>query len=122
MLKTFTMHISLPLEQSYDLFFKSGSQINAWRASNSNPENGYIEWKQSFWALTGTSIIAVQLEQINEQSTSAVISVHKPLQVFDPAGICKKIFKKLLKSLGKCVNQSDEYSGCTIKLVETDGS
>jgi hypothetical protein len=105
MIKEFTMSLPLDLEQSYELVRKSGDQIVSWGANRVSPEDYYLEWKQSFWSLTGTTLIAVKLEAVSEDETKLTAIIHKPIQLFDPVGICYRVFCKLEKSIEKNLTQ-----------------
>lgn len=117
MIKTFQITIPLSFKESFELVRKSGEEIASWSKNSADPANGYIDWKQSFWALTGNTLISAQLKEEKEELTSVIVSVHKPLQVFDPVGICPRVFNKLLKSLEKNVRSSRKYKNCTIRVV-----
>ena len=95
MIKKFQAEIPLPFEESYQLLVESGKTIPSWKMNNVDPNHGYIEWKQSFWALTGTTSIVAILEKKGEDVTSVVVNVHKPMQVIDPVGILDRIYRKL---------------------------
>lgn len=101
MLKKFTITLPLDIDTSYELVRKSGDEIVSWGANNVSPENHYLEWKQSFWSLSGTSLISVTLEAAGDNETLVTVMIHKPLQLFDPVGICYRIFRKLEKSIEK---------------------
>lgn len=101
MLKKFTLTLPLDLDTSYELVRKCGDEIVSWGANNVSPENHYLEWKQSFWSLTGTSLISVTLEAVDDNETTVTVMIHKPLQLFDPLGICYRVFRKLEKSIDK---------------------
>ena len=118
MLKTYEIIIPLSFAQSFELIRKSGDDIVSWRNSNADPESGYIDWKQSFWSLTGSSLITAQVKQQDENQTSVTISVHKPLQVMDPFGICRRIFKKLYTSLENTIAKNDAYKDVLLKINE----
>ena len=105
MLKKFTLTLPLDIEQSFELVQKSGDQIVSWGSSRVNPEDYYLEWKQSFWSLTGTSLISVTLEAVKEDETTVRVMIHKPLQIFDPVGICRRVFRKLEKSIENNLSQ-----------------
>ena len=107
MIKEFTITLPLDLDQSYELVRKSGDQIVSWGAQRVNPEDYYLEWKQSFWALTGTTLISVKLEAVSEDETKVTAMIHKPMQLFDPVGICSRVFSKLEKSIHKNLLQID---------------
>ena len=117
MIKTFQISIALSFEQSFELVRKSGDEIVSWSENSSHPANGYIDWKQSFWALTGNTLISAQLKEEKENQTSVMVSVHKPLQVFDPVGICPRVFNKLLKSLERNISSSDKHKNRKIIVV-----
>ena len=117
MIKTFKLRIALSFEESFDLVRKSGDDIVSWRTNHSDPENGYIDWKQSFWSITGNTLIAARLERLSDDETSALVSVHKPLQIFDPAGICRRVFNKLLASLESNLDGSGQDGQRKIQLV-----
>jgi hypothetical protein len=95
MIKKFQSEIPLPFEKSHELLVESGKTISSWKLNNSDPNNGYIEWKQSFWALTGTTSIIAVLEKKDETTTSVVVNIHKPMQVVDPIGILNRVYRKL---------------------------
>lgn len=95
MIKKFQAEIPLSFEKSHELLVESGKTISSWKLNNSDPAHGYIEWKQSFWALTGTTSIIAILEKKGEDTTSVEVNVHKPMQVIDPIGILDKVYRKL---------------------------
>jgi len=101
MKKKFNILIPRSVEESFNLLCKSGNDITSWKTNISDLKNGYIEWKQSFMSLTGTSIITATLEQIKENETSVEVIVHKPFQFFDPAKLCDRVFNKLDKTWRK---------------------
>lgn len=117
MIKTFQITIPLSFKESFELVRISGKEITSWGENSSDPANGYIDWKQSFWALTGNTLISAQLKEEKEDLTSVIVSVHKPLQLFDLVGICPMVFNKLLKSLKNNVNSSGKYKNCKIRVV-----
>ncbi|MGA7277715.1 MAG: hypothetical protein WBW79_07240 [Desulfocapsaceae bacterium] len=106
MIKRFYIELPLGAEESFDLLRQSGDQIHSWRTNNLDLKNGFIEWKQSFWSLTGTTAILATIEQKKPDRTKIEVIVHKPLQVFDPARICDRVFNKLNKALQ---NKLDQY-------------
>ena len=75
--------------------WRAEKTIPSWKLNNSDPSHGYLEWKQSFWALTGTTSIIAILEKKGDDTTSVVVNVHKPMQVIDPIGILDKVYRKL---------------------------
>ena len=101
MKKKFHIRIPLSFKDSFELLCKSGDDITTWKTSSTDPENGYIMWKQSFMSLTGTATIIAKLEQTKEKETSVEVIVHKPLQFFDPIKISDKVFNKLDKAWQK---------------------
>jgi hypothetical protein len=101
MLKKFTMQLPLPVDDSFDLVRKSGDEIVSWGANNISEENHYLEWKQSFWSFTGTTLISVTLKPDGGKQTDITVMIHKPMQVVDPLGICYRIYRKLEKSIQK---------------------
>ncbi|MBT8347716.1 MAG: hypothetical protein KJO60_11695 [Desulfofustis sp.] len=105
MIKEFTLTLPLGLEQSYELVRKSGDQIMSWGAHRVTPEDYYLEWKQSFWSLSGTTLISVTLVAMSEGETKVTAMIHKPMQLFDPVGICYRVFSKLEKSIQKNLSQ-----------------
>ena len=105
MLKKFSISLPLDIEQSYELVRESGDQIVSWGANRASPEEFYLEWKQSFWSLTGTTLISVMFEAVGENETKVKVMIHKPLQLFDPVGICYRVFRKLEKSIEKNLSQ-----------------
>ena len=98
MIKKFHIEMPLSFEDSFDLLCKSGNDIMSWKINKSDLKNGYIEWKQSFFSLTGSATIIALLERTEEEETSVDIAVQKPLQFMDPLGICDKVFHKLDKA------------------------
>lgn len=116
MIKTYTITIPLPFEQSFELISKSGDDIISWGKSNSDEKNGYIDWKQSFWSLTGNTLIMVKLKRVKEDETVATVTVHKPMQVIDPLGICKKVFNKLVRAMRTTIAGSDTYKDIVITI------
>lgn len=117
MIKTFQIKIPLSFHESFELIRISGEEIVSWKTNHSDETNGYIDWKQSFWTLTGNTLIAAHIEQENENETSVTVSVHKPLQVFDPVGICQRVFNKFLKSLESNLARSGNHKGPRIKVI-----
>ena len=117
MIRTFQIRIPLSFEESFELIRRSGADILSWRTNSSDPARGYIDWKQSFWSLTGNTLIAARLERLNDSETIATVSVHKPLQIFDPAGICRRVFNKLLASLETNLNSSGKGRSGKIQIV-----
>ena len=117
MIKTFQIKIPLSFHESFELIRKSGEEIVSWKANHSDATNGYIDWKQSFWTLTGNTLIAAQKKKKKENETSVTVSVHKPLQLFDPVGICQRVFNKFLKSLESNLARSGNHKGSRIKVV-----
>ncbi len=101
MIKKFHIQIPLPFKDSFNLLCKSGDDIMSWKTNRSDLKNGYIEWKQSFFSLTGTATIVAHLEQTGENETSVDVVVQKPLQFVDPIGICDRVFNKLDKAWKK---------------------
>ncbi len=101
MLKTFHLQLPLSLDDSFELVRKSGDEIVSWGANSVNQEAHYLEWKQSFWSMTGTTMISATLEEKSENETTVTVMIHKPLQMFDPIGICYRVFRKLEKSVQK---------------------
>ncbi len=99
MLKKFSLELPLDIDDSFELVRKSGDEIVSWGANNVSPEDHYLEWKQSFWSMTGTSLISVMFESTEEKQTAVTVMIHKPLQVLDPVGICYRIFRKLEKQI-----------------------
>ncbi len=101
MLKKFNLQLPLPIDESFELVKQSGDEIVSWGANNISEENYYLEWKQSFWSFTGTTLISVTLEPVGEKETNMTVIVHKPMQVLDPLGICYRIYRKLEKTIQK---------------------
>lgn len=99
MLKKFSIKIPLTIEESFELVKKSGEEIVSWGANNISEDDHYLEWKQSFWSLTGTSLISVMMEEKKKNQTDVTVMIHKPMQVLDPIGICYRIFRKLEKAI-----------------------
>lgn len=101
MLKKFHLELPLDIDDSFALVRRSGDEIVSWRANNISEKDYYLDWKQSFWSMTGTSLISVKLDPVEERRTSVTVMIHKPLQVFDPVGICYRVFRKLEKTVLK---------------------
>ena len=101
MLKTYTLHLPLDIDESFSLVRASGEAIVSWGANNMSEEDHYLEWKQSFWSLTGTSLVSVTLAPAAESGTTVTVRIHKPMQVVDPFGIRYRIYRKLEKSIQK---------------------
>ena len=101
MLKKYSITLPLDINESYELVRRSGDEIVSWGANNVSPEDHYLEWKQSFWSLLGTTLISVTLEGAGENETTVKVLIHKPLQVVDPVGICYLVFRKLEKAINK---------------------
>jgi hypothetical protein len=108
MYKEFHCNIPLSLEDSFNLLRQSGADLK-WRANSLERKNGFIAWKQGFWALTGTAAITATLNETKEDETSWKIIVSKPLQLFDPLGLCDKIFSKLDKAWQKNLSSSKKW-------------
>ena len=106
MIKKFNIQIPLSFEDSFKLLCKSGGTITSWKTSKSDSKEGYIEWKQSLFSLTGSATIIAQLKQTEEEETSVDIVVQKPVQFIDPLGICDRVFSKLDKAWRKTLNNS----------------
>ena len=105
MLKKFHLELPLDIDDSFALVRRSGDEIVSWRANNISEKDYYLDWKQSFWSLTGTTLISVMLEAVAEHETKVAVIIHKPLQLFDPVGICYRVFRKLEKSIEKNLAQ-----------------
>ena len=101
MLKKFELKLPLPIDESFELVRDSGDEIVSWGANNISEEDHYLEWKQSFWSMTGTTLISVTLEPAGEKETKVIVIVHKPMQVIDPLRICYRIYRKLEKTIQK---------------------
>jgi len=106
--KEFNCTIPLALEDSFNLLRESGAEIR-WRGNSLERKNGFIAWKQGFWALTGTAAITATLDEAKEGETVWKIVVSKPLQLFDPFGLCDKIFSKLDKTWRKNLSSSKKW-------------
>lgn len=101
MIREFQLEIPLPVEKTFKLLERSASGINSWKLNQADAEHYYLEWKQSFWALSGSASIIAVCEGRDRQRTGVRINVCKPIQVFDPFGICERIFKKLERALNE---------------------
>jgi hypothetical protein len=95
MIKKFHIQIPLSWQASFDLLRKSGDDITSWQSMGADFESGHLMWRQTLWSLTGKAEIKAMLIKIEAEETSAVVEVHKPLQIWDPAGICNRVFGKL---------------------------
>ncbi len=111
MLKQFELHIPHSLQDSFELLLKSGRDVRSWQTKKADLENGYLEWKQHFWSLTGGAAIAARLKETGDNRTSVEISVIKPFQVLDPLGLCDKIFAKLDRALEKNLDNFKSQAG-----------
>jgi len=107
MIKQFHIQIPLSFQDSFDLLRKSGDDIVSWQTSGFDFENGFILWKQTLWSLTGKAVITAKLTEVSEEETLAVIEVHKPLQILDPAKICDKVFRKLDRAVKNNLNSAE---------------
>ncbi|MCG6931150.1 MAG: hypothetical protein LJE64_11395 [Desulfofustis sp.] len=107
MLKKFNITIPLGIEDSYMLVKKSGDEIVSWRASNISEKDHYLEWKQSFWSLTGTTLISVTMQEKRSGQTEVTVMIHKPMQLFDPVSICYRVFRKLEKAVERNFERSE---------------
>lgn len=99
MLKKFYIELPLEIGDSFELVRRSGDEIVSWGKNNVSEDDYYLEWKQSFWSITGTSLISVKLDPADDSKTLVTVLIHKPMQVFDPVGICYRVFRKLEKSV-----------------------
>ncbi len=111
MLKKFEFYIPFSLQDSFELLLKSGRDVRSWQTKKADVENGYLEWKQYFWTLSGSAAIAARLKQNGEDRTSVEISVIKPFQMFDPLRLCDKIFAKLDRALKKNLDSFKSQAG-----------
>ena len=107
MLKEYQTKIPLPIEESYELFKETGAHILSWKLTSFDQKTGYIEWKQQFWALTGAAVVSVRLKRKGKENTRATVCVYKPMQIFDPVGICDKIFSKLDRAVQQKLAEID---------------
>lgn len=107
MLKKFSLQLPLDIDESFALVSKSGDEIPSWGANNISEENHYLEWKQSFWSLSGTTLISVTLTPAAEKQTTVAVIIHKPIQVVDPLGICYRIYRKLEKSIQQNLDEHE---------------
>lgn len=110
MLKKFDLQLPLPIDDSFELVRRSGDEIVSWGANNISEEDHYLEWKQSFWSFTGTTLISVTLKPDGEKQTDVTVMIHKPMQVVDPLGICYRIYRKLEKSIRRNLENMDASS------------
>ncbi len=95
MIKNFEYKIPLELKKSYELILESGNELANWELVSSNEQAGIIEWKQKFWLGLAISRIKVYLKEPRPQNTLVTIYISPPLQIFDPANMCERIYKKL---------------------------
>jgi hypothetical protein len=109
MIKKFHIQIPLSLQASFDLLRKSGNDITSWQFMGADFEGSYLMWRQTLWSLTGKAEITAKLTQIKEKETSAVIEVHKPLQIWDPTRICDRVFRKLDKAVSENLRRSQGF-------------
>lgn len=104
MIKNYNIKIPLTFEDSFNLLCQSGGNIPTWKTSRTDSKEGFIEWKQSLFSLTGSATIIARLKQTKKKETSVDIIVQKPVQFIDPLGICDRVFKKLDKAWRKNLN------------------
>ena len=101
MLKTFKLELALSCQDSFKIISESGGEVANWQLIDANPETGRIEWKQSFWTGYGVATIKVELAELENTSTLATVSIHRPMQIWDPAKICERVFKKLERKIAE---------------------
>ncbi len=104
MIKSFEYKIPHTLNESYKLVLESGNEIPQWKLISANERENIIEWRQKFWSGLGVSKIKVYLIEPRPKSTLATIYVNRPLQLIDPAKMCKRVFKKLEARINKKLN------------------
>ncbi len=102
--KKFELELPLSYEESFKIIEESGQEVSEWSLEDSDPETGYVEWKQIFWSAYGFAKIKEELKEIEKQSSLAIISIYRPIQIWDPAKICDKVFKKLERNIVKKMN------------------
>lgn len=106
MKKNFEIKLPLSLKDSFEIVRESGNEISGWKLKKANEKTGFIEWKQSILSVTGSSTITVKLEESNHESTLATVSIYRPIQVWDPARICDRVFKKLERNISYYVRKT----------------
>ena len=110
MIKKFHIQIPLSLQDSFDLLRQSGNDITSWQSIGADFEGGYLMWRQTIWSLTGKAEITAKLTQIKEKQTSVEIEVHKPLQIWDPARICDRVFRKLDRAVSANLKRLEGFN------------
>ena len=98
MRKVFQITIPLSKEKCFKLVNKSGSEIGNWRSTFTDKKNGLLEWKQGALTTTGASTIQAILTAQGDNETSVEVNIIKPFQLWDPARLCDRIFRKLEKA------------------------
>lgn len=93
--KIFESKIPLSYQESFKIIQESGQEISDWVLVDSNAESGCIEWKQIFWSGLGFAKIKVELREIENLHTLATTYIFRPIQIWDPAKLCERVFKKL---------------------------
>ena len=101
MLRTFKLELALSCEDSFKIIRESGGEVAHWQLIDANPETGRIEWKQSFWTGYGIATIKVELADLENKGTLVTVSIHRPMQIWDPAKICERVFKKLERKIAE---------------------
>jgi len=109
MIKKFHIKIPLTFEDSFNLLCKSGGDITNWKTNRTDSKEGFIEFKQSLFSLTGSATIIAQLKKTKKEVTSVEIVVQKPGQFIDPLGICDRVFNKLDKSWRATLNNNTKF-------------
>ncbi len=104
MKKYFELKLPRSYQDSFKIINESGQEVSGWSLVGADVETGFIEWKQIFWSGYGFAKIIAKLTEIDDQNTLATISVYRPIQVWDPAKICEKLFKKLEREILKKIN------------------
>jgi ribosome-interacting GTPase 1 len=99
MIKNFEYKIPFDLKTSYEIILESGNKIPKWELVSADDKNAIIEWKQKLWSSLGLSRIKVYLTEPRSKNTLVTIYIYRPLQIFDPAKMCERVFKQLKKQL-----------------------
>jgi hypothetical protein len=97
--KSFKLDLPLPINETYLRLQDRCSKIDKWVLTYENKEEYVIKWSQSFLAATGWSKITANLIKSEQNETIVRVVIHRPLQLWDPAKMCERVFKKFQKAV-----------------------